>query len=197
MNDPNEVYYVVLRGAGRQPLFNNDADCRQFTKVVEQAATACGITVHAYCWLRTEARLAIQIADIPISQFAEYVADRYRMERRIEVAGSHFEQQYRGVAVDGKTELPDLVRHIHLAPLKAGLADDLAEYPWSSHLVYVGLESVPWVTTTETLRHFADTGPDPRLGYLEFMSRGVRQLGRTGRTAPQEVEDAADQPKKQ
>jgi putative transposase len=176
MNDPNEVYYVVLRGAGRQPLFNDDADYRQFTTVVEQATAACGITVHAYCWLRTEARLAMQITDIPISQFAEYVADRYRMERRIEVAGSHFEQQYRGVPVDGQTELPDLVRHIHLAPLKAGLADDIAEYPWSSHHVYVGLESAPWVTTAETLRHFAESGSDPRLGYLEFMKRGVRQL---------------------
>jgi hypothetical protein len=198
MNDPNEVYYVVLRCAGRQPLFNDDADCRHFTRVVEQATAACGITVHAYCWLRTEARLAMQITDIPISQFAEYVADRYRQERRIELAGSHFEQQYRGVAVDGQTELPDLVRHIHLAPLKAGLADDLGEYPWSSHLVYVGLESAPWVTTTETLRHFAaETGSDPRLGYLEFMKRGVRQLGYPGPSAAQEVENAGGRPKKQ
>ena len=178
MNDPNEVYYVVLRGAGRQPLFNDDEDYRYFTKVVAQAAAACGITVHAYSWLRAEARLALQTADVPISQFAEYVADRHarRLERRIELAGAHFEQLYRGVRVDGQTELPDLVRHIHLAPLKAGLADDLADYPWSSHLVYIGLESAPWVTTTDTLRHFADSGPDPRRGYIEFMKRGVKQL---------------------
>jgi hypothetical protein len=78
--------------------------------------------------------------------------------------------------VDGQSGLPDLVRHIHLAPLKAGLSDDLTEYPWSSHLVYVGLESAPWVTTEATLQHFAESGLDPRRGYIEFMKRGSREL---------------------
>jgi putative transposase len=191
MNDPSEVYYVVLRGPGRQPLFNDDEDCRHFTEVVAEATAACGITVHAYCWLRSEARLAVQIADVPISQFAEYVAEKHarRLKRRIELAGSHFEQQHRGVRVDGEADLPDLVRHIHLAPIKAGLADDPAEYPWSSHLVYIGLESAPWVTTADTLRHFADSRPDPRRGYMEFMRRGARQLDVL--PAPGTAQDAA------
>jgi putative transposase len=178
MNDPSEVYYVVLRGPGRQPLFSDDEDYRHFTRVVAEATAACGMTVHAYCWLQSEARLALQIADVPISQFAEYVADKHarRLKRRVSLTGSHFEQKYRGVRVDAHTELPGLVRHIHLAPLKAGLADDLAEYPWSSHPVYIGLESAPWVTTADTLRHFADSGPDPRRGYIEYMKQGVRQL---------------------
>jgi REP-associated tyrosine transposase len=178
MNGSTEVYYVVLRGPGRQPLFNDDEDCRHFTRVVAEAAVACGITVHAYCWLPSEARLALQIADVPISQFAELIADRHarRLKRRISLTGSHFEQKYRGVRVDGQTELPDLVRHIHLAPLKAGLVDDPADYLWSSHLVYMGVETAPWVTTAVTLGHFADSGPDPRRGYIDFMKQGMRQL---------------------
>jgi REP element-mobilizing transposase RayT len=178
MQDSSEVYYVVLRGSGRQPIFNDDEDRRHFTRIVAEAAAACGVTVHAYCWLRTEARLAAQVADVPISQFAQYNADKHtrRLKRRISLTGSLFEQQYRGVLVDGKTELADLVRHIHLAPLKAGLTDELTEYPWSSHLVYIGLESAPWVTIEATLRHFAASGPDPRRGYIEFMKRGVRDL---------------------
>jgi REP element-mobilizing transposase RayT len=178
MNDSSEVYYVVLRGAGRQSIFNDDEDRRHFTRVVAKAVAACGITVHAYCWLQSEARLAAQTADVSIGQFAGYIADQHtrRLKRRISLTGSHFEQKYRGVRVDGQTELPQLVRHIHLAPLKAGLTDDLAEYPWTSHLVYIGLESAPWVTTEATLRHFAASGPDPRRGYIEFMKRGVKEL---------------------
>jgi putative transposase len=180
MNGSSEVYYVVLRGAGRQSIFTDDEDRRHFTRVVAEAAAACGITVHAYCWLQSEARLAAQIADVSISQFAGYIADKHarRLKRRVALAGSQFEQTHRGVRVDGQTELPDLVRHIHLAPLKAGLTDDLTDYPWSSHLVYIGLESAPWVTTEVMLRKFADSGPDPRRGYIEFMKRGVRELDR-------------------
>jgi REP element-mobilizing transposase RayT len=191
MKDSSEVYYVVLRGSGRQPIFNDDDDRRHFTRVVAEAAAACGITVHAYCWLQTEARLAAQVADVPISQFAQYIADKHtrRLKRRISLTGSLFEQQYRGVLVDGRTELPDLVRHIHLAPLKAGLTDDLTDYPWSSHLVYIGLESAPWVTTEATLRHFASSGPDPRRGYIELMKRGAKELN-TVPAAPGTAQDA-------
>ena len=192
MSDSTEVYYVVLRGAGRQALFRDDEDRLHFTRAVSEAAVACGITVHAYCWLQTEARLAVQVVDVPVSQFAQYIADKHtrRLKRRISLSGSHFEQQYRGVVVDGQTGLPDLVRHIHLAPLKAGLSDDLTEYPWSSHLVYIGLESAPWVTTEATLQHFAEFGPDPRRGYIEFMKRGARQLDT--QPSPGAVQDADD-----
>lgn len=192
MQDSSEVYYVVLRGAGRQPIFNDDEDRRHFTRVVAEAAAACGVTVHAYCWLQTEARLAAQVADLPISQFVQYIADKHtrRLKRRISLTGSLFEQQYRGVLVDGQTDLPDLVRHIHLAPLKAGLTEDVTEYPWSSHLVYIGLESAPWVTTEATLRHFASSGPDPRRGYIEFMKRGAKDLDSLP-AAPGAAQDAA------
>jgi putative transposase len=190
MSESSEVYYVVLRGAGRQSIFNDDEDRRHFTRVVAEAAAACGVTVHAYCWLQSEARLAAQIADVPIAQFAQYIADKHtrRLKRRISLSGSLFEQQFRGVLVDGQTELPDLVRHIHLAPLKAGLTEDLTEYPWSSHLVYIGLESAPWVATEATLRHFAASGPDPRRGYIEFMKHGATELD-TLRAAPGSAPD--------
>jgi putative transposase len=177
MNDSAKVYYVVLRGAGRLPIFADDEDRRHFTRVVAESAAACGIVIHAYCWLLTEARLAVEIADVSISRFSELIADGYarrRLRRRVSLTGSHFEQKYREVPVDGPTELPALVRHIHLAPLKAGLAADPAEYPWSSHRVYIGLESAPWITTADTLRHFAGSAPDPRRGYIEFMKRGVK-----------------------
>ena len=190
MSDSSEVYYAVLRGAGRQPIFNDDDDRRHFTRVVAEAAAACGVTVHAYCWLRTEARLAAQVADVPITQFAQYIAEKHtrRLKRRISLTGSLFEQQYRGVLVDGQTELPELVRHIHLAPLKAGLTDDVTEYPWTSHLVYIGLESAPWVTTEATLRHFAASGSDPRRGYIEFIKRGAKELDTL--PAPATAQDA-------
>ncbi len=190
MSDSSEVYYVVLRGAGRQPLFEDDADRRHFTGVIAEAASARRVIVHAYCWLEAEARLALQPAGVAISQFAQFIADRHTrcLRRRISLTGSHFEQMYRGVLVDSDTELPQLVRHIHLAPLKAGLAHELAEYPWSSHRAYLGAESAPWVTLETTLAHFALPGADPRVGYLEFMENGAKAIGMLATAEPRPEE---------
>lgn len=181
MSDSSELYYIVLRGSRRQPIFIDDEDRRHFTQVVAESAAACGVTVHAYCWLQAEARLAAQLADVPFGPFAQRIAGHHarRLEREVSLTGSHFEPQYRGVPVDGQTALLDLVRHIHLAPLKAGLTselDDLADYPWSSHRVYMGVESASWLNTDTTLRHFALSAEDARPGYQEFMNLGASRV---------------------
>jgi hypothetical protein len=143
-----------------------------------ECAAGCCVTVHAYCWLQAEARLAVQIADVPIGQFAQRIAEQYapRLEQELSLTGSHFEQKYRGVLVDGQTALLDLVRHIHLAPVRAGLTDDLLDYRWCSHRTYMGLEEAPWLTTKAALEYFAQSGADARSGYAKFMEQGLDQL---------------------
>lgn len=178
MSEPNEIYYVVLRGAGRQPIFQSDEDREQFTQVVAQAGPACRVTIYAYCWLEAEARLAMRISDISISRFAKRVAREHaqRLNREVSLTDSHFEQKCRGVKVDGQTALLDLVRHLHLAPLKAGLTTDPAAYPWSSHRVYLGLEKARWLSTRPLLKQLEQSEGDAALGYRKFMAQGAENI---------------------
>ena len=193
MSESNDLYYVVLRGGGRQPIFNNDDDRDHFTRVVAEQSAACGVTVYAYCWLPAEARLAVRIAAVSINRFAQLVGKQHtqRLERDIPITGSHFEQKCRGVKVDGQTALLDLVRHIHLAPLKAGLATNAADYPWSSHRVYLGLTRAPWVATEPLLNHFRQMEGDAVRSYVKFIGQGAENLeaiaslaGSTGAQTP-------------
>ncbi len=125
-----------------------------------------------------EARLAVQMSDISISRFAQRVAQQHgqRLNRDIPITGSHFEQKCRGVKVDGQTALVDLVRHLHLAPLKARLATDPVAYLWSSHRVYLGLEEASWLAVTPVLSHFEQAYGDAMLGYTNFMSQGAENI---------------------
>jgi putative transposase len=178
MSESDDLYYVVLRGGGRHPIFNSDDDRNHFTRVVAEQSAACGVTVYAYCWLPAEARLAVRIAAVSINRFAQLVGKQHaqRLERDISISGSHFEQKCRGVKVDGQTALVDLVRHIHLAPLKAGLAVDAADYPWSSHRVYLGLAPAPWLATDPLLKHFRQTEGDAVRGYMRFMGQSAENI---------------------
>ena len=178
MSEPKDLYYVVLRGAGRQPIFTNDDDREHFTRVVAEQSAACGVTVYSYCWLETEARLAVELASVSISRFAQRVGKQHaqRMERDISLTGSHFEQKCRGIKVDGQTALLDLVRHIHLAPLKARLTADPALYLWSSHRVYLGLAQAPWLATEPLLRYFTQSDGDALRGYMAFMGQAAENV---------------------
>jgi putative transposase len=178
MSESNDLYYVVLRGGARQPIFNSDDDRDHFTGVIADQAVSCGVTVHAYCWLPAEARLAVRISGVSINRFAQLVGKQHarRLEREISITGSHFEQQCRGVKVAGQTALADLVRHIHLAPLKAGLVADAAAYRWSSHQVYLGLAAAPWLATEPLLEHFRQTEGDAIRGYMRLMAQGAENI---------------------
>jgi REP-associated tyrosine transposase len=193
MSEPSEIYYVVLRGAGRQPLFHTNEDRDHFTTVVAEAAAECGVTVYGYCWLLAEARLAVEISDISISRFSQRVAKQHakRLERDVALTGSHFEQKCRGVKVDGQTALADLVRHVHLAPLKAGLTTDPAKYRWSSHQVYLGLAEAPWVTTEPLLKYFEQTDGEALRGYTRFMGLGMGMGAESIEVAATQLDPAA------
>ncbi|MES1192274.1 MAG: hypothetical protein ABUS47_14480 [Steroidobacter sp.] len=52
--------------------------------------------------------------------------------------------------VDADSYLLELIRYIHLNPVRARIADSPSEYLWSSHHAYAGTRNEPWVTT-----HFA------------------------------------------
>ena len=182
MSESDDIYYVVLRGGNRHPLFENDSDRAHFSSVVAQAAAHCRITVYAYCWLETEARMAVKITDTSINRFAHSIAKHHaqRLEREVALTGSHFEQKCRGVKVDGQSALLDLVRHIHMAPLKAGLATDVAEYSWSSHRVYLGLDSTPWVATDPLLSRLGQQGGSGVDNYIKFMNQAAANIDPAG-----------------
>jgi hypothetical protein len=75
--------------------------------------------------------------------------------------------------VDADTYLAELVRYIHLNPVRAKMAVDPAEYPWSSHRAYCGEETIPWLTTEFVLSGMSESASDARQKYLEFVTDGM------------------------
>jgi REP element-mobilizing transposase RayT len=189
MVDSSEVYYVVLRGSSRRPIFNDDEDRHHFTRIVEESVGDSGVSVHAFCWTGAEARLAVATSERPIGQFAQALVERHATRLRAReptLTGSHLEQQrYRGVLIDGQSALLDLVRHIHLAPVKSGLVKEPTDYVWSSHRAYLGLESHTWLDVAPVLALFAPQPAAAREAYREFIQRSLEPLESAGRAGPQ------------
>src|SRR5690606_32781649 len=111
----------------------------------------------------------------PAGDFARRIVQEHSrcIAPEITITGSNFERQrYRGIQVDGEASMLELVRHIHLAPVKSGLAPHPAAYGWSSHRAYLGLEDVPWLTTGRVLGAFAGER-DCRQAFAAFVQDGL------------------------
>ena len=89
----------------------------------------------------------------------------------------------------------ELVRYIHLNPVRAGIIKtlgELATYPWTGHPAMMGTIILPWQAVDSTLEHFGATVGAARESYSGFLNdawtQGVRDdlegggLGRSLRT---------------
>lgn len=174
---PGGIYHVILRGNHRQPIFFGDADMLRLEVYVAEATALTGTRVHAYCWMPNHIHLAMQPADTPLSAAMLRIASRYAryVQRRVPTTGHLFERRYRAILVDDARYLLELLRYIHLNPVRAGLVDDPTEYPWSGHRTYLGddAHSRPWLTTDHLLRMFASEPEAARHVYQKHVLAGI------------------------
>ena len=79
---------------------------------------------------------------------------------------------------DKDSYLLELVRYIHLNPLRAGLVgslEGLTDYQWSGHAALLGRRSAPWQETDDVLAEFSRDRSRARSRYSAFLADGVRK----------------------
>ena len=106
----------------------------------------------------------------------DYAKSAFRYTRWINTkhtrSGHVFQGRYKAILVEADRYLLELVRYIHLNPVRAGFVKDPADYPWSSHRAYVGREELPWLWTDWVLSYFAKRVHTCRQRYAAFVQEG-------------------------
>jgi hypothetical protein len=72
----------------------------------------------------------------------------------------------------------ELVRYLHLNPLRAGITRNLEElnkYKWSGHSALVGRNPIGWQDKDYVLRHFGDNSRKAIRNYQRYMAEGKAQ----------------------
>jgi hypothetical protein len=105
--------------------------------------------------------------------------------RRHKRYGHLFQNRYKSILCQEDTYLLELVRYIHLNPLRAKLISEygnLAGYPYCGHSAIMGQRKVDWQDTEYVLGFFANKLSNARSEYSRFVSNGVAQGSRTDLT---------------
>jgi REP-associated tyrosine transposase len=139
----------MLRGNGGQPIFFADADRYRLYLLLQEGVERYGHRIHAFCLMSNHLHLAMQVAEVSLSKILQNLSFRYTrwVNRQQGRMGHLFQGRYKALLVDADSYLLELVRYIHLNPVRAGLVDEPSAYPWSGHWAYLGEEILPWLTT--------------------------------------------------
>jgi len=171
IHQPGGLYHVILRGNNRQKIFDGDYSHKAFLSLLTEGTRRFGYRVHAFCLMPNHVHLALQAGDQSLSKAIQNVGFRHalRTNRRQGSTGHLFQGRYKAILVGDTAYALELVRYIHLNPVRAGLAADPVDWRWSSHRAYLGIDSWLFLTSSWILGMLGDDPVGARARYLQFV----------------------------
>lgn len=171
IHQPGGFYHVTLRGNHQQDIFFADADRFLLNEIVARTIESFGARLHAYCWMRNHLHFVLQVGNEPLAHAMRQIAAEFAraMQLKLATTGHFFERCYHATLVDTDAYLLELLRYVHLNPVRAGVVNDPAGFCWSSHHDYIGNRLQPWVTTEFALGMFSENRTRAVAAYQKFL----------------------------
>jgi putative transposase len=166
------VYHVTLRGNHQQDVFVADRDRILLNQIVRKALEKYDLRLHAYCWMRNHLHYLLQVSRQPLSGAMRDISSEFAraMQAKLSTTGHFFERRYHAKLVADDCYFMELVRYIHLNPVRAKVVAHPDDFEWSSHHVYIGARAEEWVTTELAMRLFGSTPSSARAAYVSFLA---------------------------
>ncbi len=136
----NTVYHVTARGNNRDKLFLSDKDREAYLRLWRKYSRELEFDVYAYVLMTNHVHWLVRTGRVPISDVIHSIHSVYAriFNQTHERVGHVFQGRFNSQVCQDESYLLSLCRYIHRNPLKAGLVENLSEYPWSSYLDLCG-----------------------------------------------------------
>ncbi len=170
----------MVRGIERTAIFRDDADRADFVGRLARVAEQGALTVCAWALLPNHAHLLVRTGSRPLARSMRSLLTGYAgaFNRRHRRVGHLFQNRYKSIVVEEEPYLLELVRYLHLNPLRAKVVADrraLDRYPWTGHSALLGAVPRPWQETATILAQFGPTPAAARRAYRAFLGAGIPQ----------------------
>jgi REP element-mobilizing transposase RayT len=177
---PGILQHVIVRGVEKRDIFVDDRDrdsfLRNFSELLEETGTDCLAWVlipnHVHLLLRPNRRKLAFLMRRLLTRHA--ITFNLRHQR----SGHLFQNRYKSIVCEEDLYLLELVRYIHLNPIRAGLLkemNELDDYAWSGHSVLMGNRKLSGQKTHEVLAYFGKPLKEARCLYRKFVMDGISQ----------------------
>jgi REP element-mobilizing transposase RayT len=170
----------MVRGIERRAIFRDDQDRTDFVARLGALTAQGALTVYAWALLPNHAHLLVRTGNRPVSRSLRSLLTGYAgaFNRRHKRAGHLFQNRYKSIVVEEEPYLLELVRYLHLNPLRAGVVKSLPaldRYPWTGHSALLGTVPRPWQAVGAILGQFGPTPRRARAAYRAFVGEGLRR----------------------
>jgi REP-associated tyrosine transposase len=177
---PGALHHVIARGIARKKVFADDLDrdffLERLAMIVRESQTQC----FAWALIPNHFHLLFKTGATPIATVMKRLLTGYAMHynRRHKRIGHLFQNRYKSILCQEDSYLLELVRYIHLNPLRAKLVADMKElerFAYCGHGVLMGKLNAQWQDTVYVARLFDKHLPTARRRYRAFVQKGIAE----------------------
>lgn len=182
---PGYPHHIIQRGNNRQAIFACAADYQVMLGLLEENAKKFDVLVHAYVLMSNHLHLLAtpQAADgLPKMMQAvgrSYVRYFNDTQKR---SGTLWEGRYKSTVIQADRYLLACMAYMDLNPVRAGLVMQPQDYPWSSHLHYLGVRTDRLITPHALYWELGNTPFAREAAYAELVQSGVSPVQQTALT---------------
>jgi len=173
---PGYPHHIIQRGNNRQAIFAANADYEALLAMIEEYAGKAGIAIHAYVLMSNHFHLlATPDTAAGIPQMMQDVGRRYvrYFNQRQGRTGTLWEGRYKSTLIQAERYLLACMAYIDLNPVRAGIALEPGDYPWSSHGHYVGLRNDRLISPHPLYWELGNTPFARDAAYAELVRSGI------------------------
>ena len=176
---PGALHHIIVRGIERRKIFKDDIDRLNFLDRLGKVLSETGTRCFAWALIPNHSHLLLRTGTRPISTVMRRLLTGYAINfnNRHRRSGHLFQNRYKSILCQEDTYLLELVRYIHLNPIRAGLVADikaLDKYPFSGHATIMGKKENDWHDVAYVLKLFGDKTSAARRGYKLFVKKGIQ-----------------------
>jgi putative transposase len=133
------LYHVISRGNNRQATFLQSEDYHSFLNHLQRVQKKMPFFLYAYCLMPNHFHLLIEVKETPLSEIMQRVLTGYTVyfNRRHRRGGHLFQGRYKAFLCEKDSYLLELVRYIHLNPVRARMVKAPVDWKWSGHGAYL------------------------------------------------------------
>lgn len=180
LDAPGVLHHIMIRGIERRKVFLNRRDYEDFLERLATLLPEMKTVCYAWALMPNHAHFLLRTGTVPLARLMRRLLTGYAVSfnRRHKRHGHLFQNRYKSIICQEDAYLRELVRYIHLNPLRADLVSDVGElkgYPYCGHSALTGRDKRPWQDVEYVLGHFGQSVREARKAYVEYMEEGAEQ----------------------
>jgi len=175
---PDFVQHVIVRGIKRDKIFRDDDDRRNFMQRLHGLLSETDMLCYAWALIPNHLHLLLRPRGVALSSFMRRLLTGYAVthNKRHNRSGHLFQNRYKSIICEEDVYLLELIRYIHLNPLRAHIVPDmesLNQFPWCGHAEILGKRCACGLDVNYVLSLFSTKTNAARHGYLQFIADGM------------------------